>query len=512
MEEKGFMKKYRRLFAASLLFIMGISLLGCRKEEGLKEEERPYTFTVLTDLHFPHGDYNSYDESPFHSGLGEATGVNINWIYPKNHALNDYELNVLIANNNLPDIIFTNLNNPEYFIEEGYIIPLNDYIEEYAPNLYKILKSDSTLDRASKTDKGYYYLFPFIREMKSSTFQGLVVREDWLLEQNLEPPTTIAEFDHVLRVFHEKYNAVFSFTPAWTKQALIGSFGTINGYYIDRQGHIQHGLATPAYKEFLKQMNIWYKDGILDPNFAVMDAGSLGTLALQNKIGATVTTSNILTSWIESAKEIGNEYNWLPLKTLVLNEGDPIEFSQMEGQMNGYGAYITSSCKDIEAAIRFLDWSYSEEGILFWNFGVEGVSYEMVDGEPVFITPDTDETLSSFINRYTGIRWGGPSLSLLSMFEQINNPIAVNASQIWSEDSRMLSHLVPNMSSTWEETNELYNLEDPILSYMDDMYYRFIMGETSLDQFDDYLKTLDFMNLKRVLQIKQEQLRRYNNR
>ena len=46
-------------------------------------------------------------------------------------------------------------------------------------------------------------------------------------------------------------------------------------------------------------------------------------------------------------------------------------------------AAITTSCKNIEAAARLLDYAYGEEGHLLANFGIEGVTYEMIDGPDI---------------------------------------------------------------------------------------------------------------------------------
>ena len=183
----------------------------------------------------------------------------------------------------------------------------------------------------------------------------------------------------------------------------------------------------------------------------------------------------------------------------------------MEAAVTNYGAYITTNCEDIEAAMRFLDWGYSEEGILFWNFGIEGESYQMVDGKPVF-TPPGDENIGAWISRYTGTRWAAPSYSLKSMFDQVNDPIAVKAADVWGADTNMASHLLPNLTPTKEEVMEISQTEALILEYMDNMYYRFIMGQTGLSEFNSYLNTLYNMNLPRVLEIKQLQLMRYNSR
>src|SRR5690606_29989013 len=45
---------------------------------------------------------------------------------------------------------------------------------------------------------------------------------------------------------------------------------------------------------------------------------------------------------------------------------------------------ITTAAKDPELAVRMLDYGHSEEGRLFFNFGTEGVSYNMENGYPTY--------------------------------------------------------------------------------------------------------------------------------
>lgn len=63
-----------------------------------------------------------------------------------------------------------------------------------------------------KTDDGRYYAFGFFREDGgwNDSYQGPVVRKDWLDECGLEIPETISEFENVIRVFNEKYGATFN--------------------------------------------------------------------------------------------------------------------------------------------------------------------------------------------------------------------------------------------------------------------------------------------------------------
>ena len=51
-----------------------------------------------------------------------------------------------------------------------------------------------------------------------------------------------------------------------------------------------------------------------------------------------------------------------------------------------------------------------------------------------------------------------------------------------------------------------------INTYRDEMTLKFILGDESLDKFDDYVKTLYDLGLERALEIQNAALERYNAR
>ena len=161
-------------------------------------ETGEFTYPIKTDktlkiwsYELPHSDYTDYHDSPFHKGLSENTGVNLEWEFPLPGADKPQAYNIMLASGDLPDIIFNGLNGQE-LIDDKYIIPLNDVISRYAPNLSAYYAGHPELEKALKTDKGDYYMFPWLRESDLlRTYLGPVVRKDWLDEQKLDVPETV---------------------------------------------------------------------------------------------------------------------------------------------------------------------------------------------------------------------------------------------------------------------------------------------------------------------------------
>ena len=128
-------------------------------------------------------------DSPFHVNLQKMTGVNIDWSFKTIGADTNQALNLALASDPLPDILFGQLMpDAERHIEEGTIIDLTELIPQYAPAYWHFLQSNPAYDKAMKTDSGKYYGFGFFREDGgwNDTYQGPVIRQDWLTEQGLK--------------------------------------------------------------------------------------------------------------------------------------------------------------------------------------------------------------------------------------------------------------------------------------------------------------------------------------
>ena len=101
-------------------------------------------------------------------------------------------------------------------------------------------------------------------------------------------------------------------------------------------------------------------------------------------MGCTYATGNESTKLTKSLRENGFEKALLlPVLPIVGVGGQNIEGRFPTGTCAG----ITASAKDPEACLMVLDYLYSEEGQILTNFGVEGETFEYVDGAPKLLEP-----------------------------------------------------------------------------------------------------------------------------
>lgn len=481
------------------------------------------SLTYYTQCNAVFSGYKDYTESPFHTKLAENVGVDLQFEFDPPGTQGDSNFNLILTRDVLPDIMLKGFANPQELLDDGVIIPLNDYLEDWAPNLYKYLEEHPDTKKAISTDDGTIYMFPWLREDTwLCTFRGIAIRSDWLQEQNLSVPTNLEELDHIARVFKEEYGAYFCTDPSWLYDGGISTaFDVSKEFYRDDDQIAHYGPAEEGWREYMQFMNKWYEDGIIDPDIASVDGTILKTKVLNDEVGIAYTSGNNVSGWMESIKEVGSDAEWVGVLNPVKNTGDITMLSQMDQPVTGAGASITSSCKDIELAMRVLDYAYSEEGFMYYNYGTEGETYTIENGVPTFTSLITDDPdgISVALDKYTGCQWATAGIQAKNMYIQKNNQVVVDCINTWTTNTTTAEHKFPHVSPTSEESMTTDPIQTSLGTYVDEMFYNFMYGKDAggVDINDDsewenYLNELDSIGLPTVLEAKQAQLDRYNAR
>lgn len=465
------------------------------------------------------------NETEWAKEMEKQTGIKVEYIHPA-QGQEQEQFNLLVASGELPDIVeygWTGFpGGPDKAIEDEVIVKLNDPIAKYAPNFTKYLKDNPDVAKEIKTDAGSNFYFPFIRgEDVLTVFAGPILRADWLKELNLEVPTTIDEWEKVLRAFKEKKGVPAPLTIQYTGDdhvgrfhAFSGAYGITLGYYLDN-GKVKYGSMSPEYKEFLTLFNRWYKDGLLDKNYFTTDSKILGSNMLTGKSGAGIGfAGGSIGGWLKAAKEEGYDLVAAPYPTL--KKGDKPEFGQKDPKVKGLGAAISKACKNVELAVRLLDFGYSPAGEMLNNFGTEGVSYKMENGYPKYtdvIMKNPDKlSISQALGKYARSSYSGVFVQRKEYIEQFYElKQQQDALRIWS-DTNMAKHMLPNITPSQAEADELAKIDNDINTYVSEMRTKFIMGLEPLSNYDKYLEQLKKMNIDKAIKIRQDALERYNKR
>jgi putative aldouronate transport system substrate-binding protein len=465
----------------------------------------------------------SFSKTKLAEELERQTGVKIEYIHPTQGQEGE-QLNLMLASGDLADIIENSWNNfpggPEKALAEEYIIPLNDIMDQYAPNLKKYLQENPEIDKMVKTDQQNYYVFPYIRgDELLLTYQGIIIRQDWLDELDLEMPVTIDDWYEVLKAFKEKKKAEapLSFDlGVFANGAFIGAYGITKGFYVE-DGQIKYGPIEPEYKEFLMTMAKWFDEGLLDQNAANIDGKTLDANMLSGKSGATVGLAGSgIGRWMSAMQDKDPNYSLVPAPYPVLKKGDKAKFGHMDMPYTPSGsAAISSSCKNVELAARYLDFGYSEEGYMLYNFGIKGESYNIVDGYPAYtdiILKNPELSIGHAMGQYIRANQNGPFVQAREYIEQYYQlPQQKKALEVWM-DTDAAKYKIPMITPTTEESEEMAKIMNDINTLVDEWTNKFIMGVEPLSKFDEYIAQAKSMNIERAIEIQQSALERYASR
>ena len=455
---------------------------------------------------------SNYGETPFAKNLAEATGIEVEYIHPAQGQ--DSALNLLIASGDMPDIVkaYWHAENPNTLIEQNVIYNLNDFIDDYSPNYKKYLEENPDIKKQVTTDDGYNYVYPFLRAEKSlCATAGFMLRSDWLKEFGLEVPKTIADWDKVLEAFKTKCEAPFA-TNRYDMFA--GGLGAFASEYVDN-GTVKYGPIQPEYKELMKKLNEWFQKGYIDKNFAISDSKLMDSNILNGISGVTFGAGGGKMGTYLSAKA-GESFDLAAAPYPSVSATEKGKYSGMEWQYTTLGCAITTACKNPQLAARYLDYGYSEEGMMFYNFGKEGESYDMVDGYPKYKAELTDATDGTPVSQKLTMNClgseSGPFVQDKRYLEQYYGTDQQRDAIVQWSDNDFYDYKFPTVMLSAEEGSEYSSIMAEIKTYVDETFSNIIIGKTPVDEFDNYVETVKSMGIDQAMSILQAAYDRYQNK
>lgn len=502
-------------------------------EQNDKTEDEGVTYPISTDVELSFyitdgsgktANYPDFNSVPFYAGLSKNVGINVDWQAPAEGAEPVAAFNLLLQEEELPSIIYGNINSAkrDELYADGLIYDLTEYLPKYAPDFWEFinLPENEANKRVITNNEGKILGFPFIRESDFCiTYLGPVIRQDWLKELGLETPVTLDDWEKVLVAFKDKYGAYMTTRPGRFQAGIssgTGAFAALGfGMYVE-DGEVKCANTQNEWKEMLTYLNRWYDNGLLDPDFATIDDATIRSKALKGECGIVVTAMSQLTNFIADAEAEGTGAEWIGFSHPRTAAGAPTSFIQTETQLArpDISAVVTTSCSEEEliAAIKFLNYGFTEEGILYWNFGEEGVSYEVgADGSLQFtelLTAD-ERGLGTAMKDYTGMWGGGPGIQLEALVKAKNNPAAAAAVYAWTDNSAARDYKLPPYSRTEEEQTRYNDIVSVLGTYVSEMAFKFISGDEKLEDFEKFVETLYSYDLQELLEIEQAAYDRY---
>lgn len=387
----------------SILAGCGSSESGGKDESGLATNinktgypivNEEITLNAVTYVAPTNGDFN---EMSMLNELEEKTGIDVVYdCIPSNTWAE--KKNLILASGDLPDLFFGGgLSDADItkYGKQGMFIPLEGLIEEYAPNLKKLLDENPEVKKAITSPDGHIYTVPYVDSFMPETIpDNIFINKTWLDQLGLEVPKTTEEFYNVLKAFKESdpngngktdeipftYRANERFTG---ELSMFGAFGVLDNreHLMVKDGEVVFSPMEDGYKEAIKWFNKLYTEGLIDQEVFTHD-GSQYTAKGKNE-------EMIVGSFIIYADEnyVGNDRalnDYVALEPLKGPNGDQL-WNRYKNTIQFDKAAITSANQNPEATIRFLDELFDQDfslrvhwGELDQNIAKDGDQYSIL--------------------------------------------------------------------------------------------------------------------------------------
>ncbi len=301
---------------------------------------------------------------------------------------------------NLPYLIRPGTYGVAALANEGAIVALDDYLD-LIPNIVAAVGEERFADW--KAADGHFYTIPTIVNVPGS--QSTAVRKDWLDKLNMDVPTTWEQWkaywygvrdndmngngdttDEIPIVLEMGQNGERSL------HALLNAFGikaSNDGQFcVLDDGTYTMVYEHPRYREFITEMQQLYADKIIDQEFATRYQADMYNTMSGNLAGTVFTWAEQCAVHSETLIANGVEDGlYLTCAPITGPYGD--QWIQKRQGITGNWCITAKAEADgkVEDILKFWNWMFSDEGVMLYNYGIEGYTYTMVDGSPV-INPE----------------------------------------------------------------------------------------------------------------------------
>jgi len=300
-------------------------------------------------------------------------------------------LNVLMAANQAPDIVFTyDLPTVYNYMTQGGLTDLSPYLEEHGQDLMNVLGEEVL---SAGRFNGQQFAIPAKRVLTAHS--TTLIREDWLRELGLPLPETTEQFYEALRAFKDRQ-------PGEYGDAII-PYGQIDYYHTSslRYSFWDWDLITeedlyaspswlmPGNRSALRFLNKLYHEGLIDPDFPLDRFAQQFQKDLVNgRVGAGTPNTNepVYMGYLAELRRNDPNASLTPIDPFTNANG-----RKMKPVLERTGMYIMvpKSSRNAEAAVKYLNWMAQPDNYITLQNGMEGVTYEMKDGLPVTL-PNED--------------------------------------------------------------------------------------------------------------------------
>src|SRR5699024_1875185 len=296
---------------------------------------------------------------------------------------------------------------------------------------------------------------------------------------------------------------------------LRGSFGLANkgatGGLVDIDPETDDYRFWPtsdSHKEMLEYLNRLFSEELIEKNIFSIEHTQFLANQGEGKYGSIVWYSPLQII----GKEMGSKYT--PLPALEGPHGDKMWTGLSDAVLNPGSFVITSDNKYPAATVRWIDHFYGDDGLELFFMGIEGETFEYVDGEAVYmdhiLNSEDGLSLEQEVAKY--LTFPGcvyPSMLTLDYFQGAEAQTdEMKAAELLEPD--LIKDPWVSVRHTNEETEKLRGFGADLEKYVEEMRDKFISGQEDLQNWDDFVKEVDRIGLEDYMKLKIDAIERQN--
>lgn len=350
-------------------------------------DKSPITYSInVVDPKF------KWTGTPIGDAFTKETGVTMNYVPVIGDVNQKYE--IWAASGDYTDILMLTPFHLQRFRNNGNIIPLENLIDQYGPNIKKKLGKYYEL---LKDKDGHIYSIYGIRQANESPAgaqASFAVQYKVLEEAGYPEIKTLDQLFDIIKAYYDKHPTIDgSKTIPWSGLGLqmIANNSAISAagkpdhgaYYMDENDNVKLAYTAEFTKEYLKFLNRFHQEGMLDPELFSLNQETGAAKIAQGRVLGGYFPQWLLTNPESTLSATGKTDSLYAKFPLLINQGIEDKSNAMVLPSSSNYWSITDKAKNPERIIQFIDFLFTDEGQKLINWGVEGEHYDVIDGKRV---------------------------------------------------------------------------------------------------------------------------------
>lgn len=421
--------------------------------------------------------------------IKEKTGITIN--EEPLTGDRDPSLALAISSGDMPDLMAVFPPEAQKYGAQGAFLDLSKQLDKM-PHLKAFLESRPDVAQRMTSPGGEIY--QVVNDgMGAGNQTVFFYRDDIFAKHSLQEPKTWDELYETAKKLKELYPDSYPFVFRHginTLKYFAPSFGVYPEFYADKDsGKIKYGVTDPGFKKLVEYLNKFYKEGLTPPDWLSMDYKAWTQFITTGKSFMTIQFIGQI--------EIMNAQlqNGAHLKFMAPPIGTGNNAYIPNTNYEEYGFAVSSTTKNLDAALRYLDFLYSDEGKDLLSWGKEGETYTVVDGKRKFLPQFKEPNdLRKQLGMFTTGAYG------LADFEASKSLSNENEQYAYTEAAK---YQFPSINAlpplTSEEKSAIANTEEQVRKYYETSIAKFIMGETPMTEWDAFLAELNKLGSQKII-------------